>query len=97
MNFYHWAINNGYEENLTIDRINVNGNYEPLNCRWVDMKTQNNNRRNNVFIEFNGEIHTMSEWNEILNLPKGLLKNRLNRGWSIERALTTKVRVYNGN
>ena len=44
-NFYEWSINNGYSDDLTIDRIDVNGNYEPSNCRWVDMKTQVHNRR----------------------------------------------------
>lgn len=43
--FYEWSINNGYSDELTIDRIDVNGNYEPANCRWVDMKTQIHNRR----------------------------------------------------
>ena len=44
--FYDWAIQNGYDDNLTIERINVNGNYEPSNCRFVDMAVQNNNKRN---------------------------------------------------
>lgn len=52
--FYDWAISNGYNKNLSIDRIDVNGNYEPSNCRWVDMKTQGNNRRNTVYLDFGG-------------------------------------------
>ena len=91
-NFYKWAVNNGYEDNLTIDRIDCNGNYEASNCRWVTVEKQCNNKRNNVLITYNKETHTMAEWNRILNFPKGLLKTRLNRGWSVERALTTKVR-----
>ena len=47
MNFHSWAMDNGYSDNLTIDRIDVNGNYEPSNCRWVDMKVQAKKRRNN--------------------------------------------------
>lgn len=61
-NFYKWAIENGYSENLTLDRKDVNGNYEPDNCRWVDNLTQCNNKRNNFYIEINGVIKTASEW-----------------------------------
>ena len=55
MAFYTWAINNGYKQTLTIDRINVNGNYEPSNCRWADRKTQANNRRSNISITLYGK------------------------------------------
>lgn len=67
--FYNWAIENGYDENkkLSIDRINVNGNYEPNNCRWVTMKTQQNNRRNNHRITYKGETKTLQQWAEHFN------------------------------
>ena len=48
--FYNWAIQNGYSDTLTIDRIDVNGNYEPKNCRWINQKQQCRNRRNNIYI-----------------------------------------------
>ena len=54
--FYNWAMSNGYSDDLTIDRIDVNGNYEPSNCRWVDVITQANNKRNNIKVNLNGEI-----------------------------------------
>jgi len=90
--FYKWSIENGYNDKLTIDRIDVNDNYEPNNCRWITMEEQQNNKRNNKIIEYKGEKHTLSEWNKILNYTNGLLKNRLNRGWSVERAFTTPKR-----
>lgn len=89
--FYDWAINNGYKENLSIDRIDVNGNYEPNNCRWVTQKEQQRNRRNNHLISYNGETHCISEWAEIYKLKPLTLLARIKRGWSIEKALNTKV------
>ena len=87
MPFYNWAIQNGYKENLTIDRIDVNGNYEPNNCRWASYKEQLNNKRNNHYLFYNGENLTISQWTDKLKLPPHLIFNRLKRGWSIERAL----------
>ena len=66
--FYEWAINNGYREDLTIDRIDVNGDYEPSNCRWVTAKAQQNNKRSNHFITYNNETHTLTEWAEKYNI-----------------------------
>ena len=66
--FYKWATANGYNEGLSLDRIDDNGNYEPSNCRWTDMTTQCNNKRTNVWLERNGEIHTMVEWTRLLDI-----------------------------
>lgn len=62
MNFYNWAINNGYKDNLSIDRIDVNGDYEPTNCRWATNEEQANNKTTNRYITYKGETKTLSEW-----------------------------------
>lgn len=84
LNFYEWAMQNGYTESLTIDRIDVNGNYEPNNCRWITIKEQANNKRNNVYITYKEETHTISEWSDITKLPYKLLHARYSRGCTIE-------------
>lgn len=56
-NFRDWSLEKGYKEGLTIDRIDVDGDYEPSNCRWVDWKTQENNRRNTVYVEYKGKTY----------------------------------------
>lgn len=93
LSFRTWALNNGYNDTLTIDRIDNNGNYCPENCRWVTMKEQNNNKRNNHYITYNGETHTVSEWLEITGIKHSTMYQRLRNGWSIEEALTTPVQV----
>lgn len=92
-NFYTWAMDNGYEDGLSIDRIDVDRDYEPNNCRWCKMKQQSNNRSNNRKIEYNGETKTLSEWAEKFNIGIHTLKFRLNSGWEIERALTEPAYV----
>lgn len=89
--FYNWAISNGYQDNLTIDRINNNGNYEPSNCRWVDMKTQNRNRRSNVWLECRGQKKILNDWAKDLNVDRRTISRRLKLGWSVENALFTPV------
>lgn len=94
-NFVAWAMTNGYDENLTIDRIDSTKNYCPENCRWADRKTQNNNTSRNHLITFNGETKTMAQWSEETGISYAALKCRINRrGWSIERALTTSVQCH---
>ena len=89
--FCEWALDNGYDNYLTLDRIDVNGDYEPSNCRWIDRKTQANNRTNNRVIEYNNEKHTLSEWSEILCIKYSTLAARLNKyKWSVEQAFSTK-------
>lgn len=86
--FRDWALANGYAEDLTIDRIDVNGNYEPSNCRWATMKEQSNNKRNNHFVEYNGEKHTVSEWADKYGVDQRTLYARLNnREWDLKAAL----------
>lgn len=89
MNFYNWAIANGYKEGLTLDRIDNNGNYEPSNCRWVDQKVQMNNINKNHLITHNDKTQTLAQWAEEKHICYGTLWSRLNRGWSIERTLNT--------
>jgi hypothetical protein len=87
INFYDWAIDNGYEKTLTLDRIDVNGNYEPSNCRWVSQEIQQNNRRNNIIITINSITKTASQWEKECNLRVGLVANRFKLGWEGERLL----------
>lgn len=88
-NFYEWSMNNGYSDDLTIDRIDYDGNYSPDNCRWVNMITQQNNKSSNHRLTYNGETHTISEWSKIYNIPYDRLQARIKRGWSIEKSLLT--------
>lgn len=91
--FYDWAMSNGYQDNLTIDRIDCNGNYEPSNCRWVTMKVQQNNSSHCHYVEFNGQIHSIAEWARITGIPRSTLNNRINcYGWTVEEALTRQKR-----
>lgn len=91
MNFYNWAITNGYQDNLSIDRIDTNGNYCPENCRWVDTKTQANNTRRNHYITIDNETHTIAEWAELLSVDYYELRNKLKYN-SFEKALA-KLKV----
>ena len=70
-NFCEWALNNGYHEGLELDRIDVNGNYCPENCRWVDRKTNAQNQRRALLLTANGKTMCATEWERILGVNKG--------------------------
>ena len=97
--FHDWAMDNGYEDHLSIDRINNDGDYSPENCRWITMAAQAANKSTNHLISFDGNTFTMSEWSRRTGIPMSALKDRICRyGWEVGRALTTPVRkhkIYN--
>lgn len=88
-NFYDWSIKNGWEKGLTIERKDNNKNYEPNNCKWANYKEQNNNTSQNHKLTFKGKTMNIVQWAEYLNISQKMLSERIRRGWSIERALTT--------
>jgi len=89
--FKDWALANGYQDDLTIDRIDNDGNYTPENCRWVDMKTQANNRKSNVLITIDGRTQNKKQWADEIGVHKRTFDNRLESGWDFEKILTKKV------
>lgn len=89
--FYDWSINNGYRKDLTLDRIDVNGNYEPSNCRWVTREVQDNNRRTSRKITYNGETKTVSQWARKYKINLTTLCDRLKAGLTIDEALNKPV------
>lgn len=81
--FYDWAMSNGYGSNLTIDRIDVNGNYEPSNCRWITQAEQMKNTRKCILLEHDGITDTLRGWAKRLGIPKSTLQARYQRGVNI--------------
>ena len=88
--FKEWAENSGYHDNLSIDRIDVDGPYSPDNCRRADCTTQNNNRRNTRYLSVDGTCMTMSQWASETGIPYWKIWERINRGWSEEEAVLIK-------
>lgn len=86
--FYKWAMSNGYQDGLSIDRIDVNGNYEPNNCRWTTMKEQHRNRRNTLKCVYDGVTIPIIELSEITGYSYGKLRNRIVRkGMTADEAI----------
>lgn len=96
--FIEWAMANGYNDNLTLDRIDNNGNYCPENCRWVTRMMQGNNKRCNRNFTYNGVTKTLSQWSRDSGLPYYVIKKRIDiLGWSFERAISEPVHLNYSN
>ena len=90
--FRDWSYENGYNDSLTIDRIDSTGNYTPENCRWVTQKVQQNNRGNNVYLTYKGETHSLIEWEQITGIPYRVLYDRQYRKWEVNRIFEQPIR-----
>jgi len=93
LTFKKWALNNGYDVGLTLERKDGNRGYCPSNCKWATYKEQANNTRQNHHITYNGETKNFAEWSTILGLNRNTLVKRLSSGWSVEKALTEPVNM----
>lgn len=96
LTFKKWALENGYSDTLTLDRIDNDKGYYPGNCRWTDKETQNNNKQQSRKLEYKGEIKSVEQWAKEYNINRGTLVNRLNKGMSIKEALETPIKGGNG-
>lgn len=86
--FRNWSYSNGYKDDLTIDRIDLNGDYSPNNCKWATRKEQLNNTRRTVFVKYNGKLYSITQLSELLSLPYFRLYNGLKKGnMSVEQAI----------
>ena len=93
LNFYNWALENGYKYSLTIDRIENDGDYSPENCQWVSRKFQSRNQSTNNVIEIDGESKCLAEWCEVIGISIATVKWRVyNKKWSYKKALTEPIR-----
>ena len=96
--FANWAMANGYEEGLTIERIDVDDGYKPSNCTWITKSEQVQNRRMNYKIEYNGEVKNLAQWCEEFGIRYGLAHNRIHKlGWDFEKAMTTPCDIKKRN
>lgn len=95
VNFYNWAINHGYKDNLTLDRIDNSKDYYPENCRWITPKEQSNHKTNNIYYTFNGKTQTGAQWCEEYGIIYTTFLDRLKRGWTVEQALTISTKGTN--
>ena len=90
--FQHWAINSGYRDDLTIERIDNNGDYSEDNCKWVTLSEQQGNKRNNHIAVIDGVSHTLTQWARIYNIKPSVVNWRVNNGWDVKKALTVVIK-----
>ena len=87
--FYKWCVSHGYQEGLTIERINYDGNYEPSNCKFIPSQEQQRNKCTTISITYNGKTKCLAEWCRILGLNYDRTISRIHNGWSVEEAFTS--------
>lgn len=96
--FAKWAIENGYKDDLTIERINNDGDYCPENCKWITKSEQPNNRRSCYSITYNGKTQNLAEWCKELGLNYKFIHNRIHKcGWTFKDAISVPVHVEKQN
>ncbi len=90
--FKEWALDDGYQEGMSIERIDVDGNYCPANCKWIPLSEQNANKRISIKIEHQGRVYTIKEISQITGLKERTIKGRYERGWNTDKIFDTQLK-----
>ena len=90
--FFKWAKENGYSDDLTLERKDCNGDYCPNNCMWVTIQEQQRNKRNSRRITHNNETRTLAEWAQFVGVSRKTMEYRIKK-WGIDKAICTPVNV----